>query len=68
MKQLATLSELLHDDLLLIVRGNKLAKRRKTPLVYALADRSVQVSCQTRAGAASPLGGRQEAKARFATG
>ncbi len=33
-EQLATLSELLHDDLLLIVRGNKLTKRRKTPLVY----------------------------------
>lgn len=47
-EQLATLSELLHDDLLLIVRGNKLTKAQENAAWYtALADRSVQVSCQT---------------------
>lgn len=47
-EQLATLVQLLHDDLLLIVRGNKLSKAQEnTAWFKALIDRSVQVSCQT---------------------
>ena len=47
-EQLATLVSLLHDDLLLIVRGNKLTKRRKTPpgLPPGSAP-SAGLSCQT---------------------
>ncbi|MGS9174440.1 DNA polymerase III subunit delta, partial [Salmonella enterica subsp. enterica serovar Infantis] len=54
-EQLATLRELLHDDLLLIVRGNKLTKAQENDAWYtALADRSVQDSCQTPEQAQHP--------------
>ena len=47
-EQLATLVQLLHDDLLLIVRGNKLSKAQENAAWFkALTDRSVQISCQT---------------------
>lgn len=47
-EQLATLVQLLHDDLLLLVRGNKLSKAQENAVWFsALADRAVQVSCQT---------------------
>ena len=47
-EQLATLVQLLHDDLLLIVRGNKLTKAQENAAWFsALADQAVQVSCQT---------------------
>ncbi len=47
-EQLATLVSMLHDDLLLIVRGNKLSKAQENAAwVTALASRAVQVSCQT---------------------
>jgi len=47
-EQLVTLVQLLHDDLLLIVRGNKLSKAQENAVWFsALAERSVQVSCQT---------------------
>ncbi|HCD1256161.1 TPA: DNA polymerase III subunit delta [Citrobacter amalonaticus] len=47
-EQLASLVQLLHDDLLLIVRGNKLSKAQENATWFkALTDRSVQVSCQT---------------------
>ena len=47
-EQLATVVQLLHDDLLLIVRGNKLSKAQENAVWFsALADRAVQVSCQT---------------------
>ncbi len=47
-EQLATLIGLLHDDLLLIVRGNKLTKAQENAAwLTALAQRAVQVSCQT---------------------
>jgi DNA polymerase-3 subunit delta len=47
-EQLATLVSMLHDDLLLIVRGNKLTKAQENAAwVTALASRAVQVSCQT---------------------
>ena len=47
-EQLATLIGMLHDDLLLIVRGNKLTKAQENAAwVTALASRAVQVSCQT---------------------
>ncbi|WP_336218951.1 DNA polymerase III subunit delta [Citrobacter amalonaticus] len=47
-EQLAALTPLLHDDLLLIVRGNKLTKAQENAAwVSALADRCVHVSCQT---------------------
>ena len=47
-EQLATLVGLLHDDLLLIVRGNKLTKAQENAAwLTALAQRAVQVSCQT---------------------
>ncbi|MFK3705096.1 DNA polymerase III delta subunit [Raoultella sp. BIGb0138] len=47
-EQLATLVGMLHDDLLLIVRGNKLTKAQENAAwVTALASRAVQVSCQT---------------------
>ena len=46
--QLLTLTGLLHDDLLLIVRGNKLSKAQENAAWFtALANRSVQVTCQT---------------------
>ncbi|WES69794.1 DNA polymerase III subunit delta [Superficieibacter sp. HKU1] len=45
---LSTLVSLLHDDLLLIVRGNKLTKAQENaPWIAALANRSVLVTCQT---------------------
>ena len=47
-EQLATLVSMLHDDLLLIVRGNKLTKAQDNAAwIAALASRAVQVSCQT---------------------
>jgi DNA polymerase III, delta subunit len=47
-EQLATLVGLLHDDLLLIVRGNKLTKAQENAAwVTALASNAVQISCQT---------------------
>ncbi|MGU3521961.1 DNA polymerase III subunit delta [Enterobacteriaceae bacterium C23F] len=47
-EQLATLTGLLHDDLLLIVRGNKLTKAQENAAWYTtIADRTVQISCQT---------------------
>ena len=47
-EQLATLVSMLHDDLLLIVRGNKLTKAQENAAwIAALASRAVQVSCQT---------------------
>ncbi|UYU32961.1 DNA polymerase III subunit delta [Siccibacter colletis] len=47
-EQLATLVSLLHDDLLLIVRGNKLTKAQENAAwIAGLTQRAVQVSCQT---------------------
>ncbi|BBQ84863.1 TPA: DNA polymerase III subunit delta [Kluyvera ascorbata] len=47
-EQLSTLVSLLHDDLLLIVRGNKLTKSQENAAwIKALASRAVQISCQT---------------------
>ncbi|ELY4096420.1 DNA polymerase III subunit delta [Cronobacter sakazakii] len=47
-EQLATLVSLLHDDLLLIVRGNKLTKAQENAAwITALSDRAVQITCQT---------------------
>lgn len=45
---LSTLVSLLHDDLLLIIRGNKLTKAQENAAWFtALANRAVQVTCQT---------------------
>ena len=53
--QLATLTSLLHDDILLIVRGNKLTKAQENATwVTSLATRAVQVSCQTPEAANLP--------------
>lgn len=47
-EQLASLVTLLHNDLLLIVRGNKLTKAQENAAWYTgLANNAVQVSCQT---------------------
>lgn len=47
-ERLALLVSLLHDDLMLIVRGNKLTKAQENAVWYTtLANRSVCVSCQT---------------------
>ena len=47
-EQLATLVGMLHDDLLLIVRGNTLTKAQENAAwMTALTSRAVQVSCQT---------------------
>lgn len=47
-EQLASLVTLLHDDLLLIIRGNKLTKAQENAAWYTgLANNAVQVSCQT---------------------
>lgn len=47
-EQLATLVSLLHDDLLLIVRGNKLTKAQENAAwLTSLATRAVQINCQT---------------------
>lgn len=47
-EQLTRLISLLHDDLLLIIRGNKLTKAQENAAwVSALASNAVQVSCQT---------------------
>lgn len=47
-EQLATLVGLLHDDLLLIVRGNKLTKAQENAAWFTqLSAHSVQVACQT---------------------
>ncbi|MBE8178685.1 DNA polymerase III subunit delta, partial [Leptospira borgpetersenii serovar Ballum] len=46
-EQLATLVSLLHDDLLLMVRGGKLTKAQENAAwITALAPRAAQVSCQ----------------------
>lgn len=46
--QLETLVSLLHSDILLILRGNKLTKAQENAAWLAqIADRCVQVSCQT---------------------
>jgi len=46
--QLETLVSLLHSDLLLIVRGNKLTKAQENAAwLTQIAERCVQVSCQT---------------------
>ncbi len=68
-EQLATLSELLHDDLLLIVRGNKLTKAQENaagiPRWQTVAFRSV---VRRRSRRSFPLGGRQSESTEFATG
>ncbi|KFC03247.1 DNA polymerase III delta subunit [Trabulsiella guamensis ATCC 49490] len=47
-EQLATLTGLLHDDLLLICRGNKFTKAQENAAwVTQLANRSVMITCQT---------------------
>jgi DNA polymerase-3 subunit delta len=47
-EQLATLVSLLHSDLLLIVRGNKLTKAQENAAwINALANQSVLITCQT---------------------
>ncbi|MBB1200173.1 DNA polymerase III subunit delta [Enterobacteriaceae bacterium 89] len=47
-EQLLALIGLLHDDLLLIVRGNKLTKAQENAAWYStLSEHAVQVSCQT---------------------
>ncbi|MGL4726932.1 MAG: DNA polymerase III subunit delta [Scandinavium sp.] len=47
-EQLAALTGMLHDDLLLIVRGNKLTKAQENAAwCSTLSERAVQVSCQT---------------------
>ncbi|MFW0767644.1 DNA polymerase III subunit delta [Trabulsiella odontotermitis] len=47
-EQLATLISLLHDDLLLICRGNKFTKAQENAAwVTQLANRSVLITCQT---------------------
>jgi DNA polymerase-3 subunit delta len=56
-ERLAMLVGLLHDDLILIVRGNKLTKAQENAAWYtALANRSVSVSCQTPEQANLPVG------------
>lgn len=69
-EQLLTLTGLLHDDLLLIVRGNKLSKAQENAAWFtALANRSVQVTCQTpEAGSAAPLGCCARKTAQLRTG
>ena len=65
-EQLLTLTGLLHDDLLLIVRGNKLSKCR---LVYCACEsqRAGDLS-DTGAGSASPLGCCARKTAQLRTG
>jgi len=47
-EQLVALIGLLHDELLLIIRGNKLTKAQENAAWYnALSGRAAQVSCQT---------------------
>ncbi|MRS13983.1 DNA polymerase III subunit delta [Enterobacteriaceae bacterium RIT691] len=47
-EQLKALMALLHDDLLLIVRGNKLTKAQENAAWFgAISERAVQVACQT---------------------
>ncbi|MGK9172262.1 DNA polymerase III subunit delta [Yokenella regensburgei] len=47
-ERMAMLVSLLHDDLILVVRGNKLTRAQENAAWYtALANRSVAVSCQT---------------------
>lgn len=61
--QLETLAGLLHDDLLLIVRGNKLTKAQENAAWYtSLADKSVVVTCQTPEHAQLPRWVAQRAK------
>lgn len=46
--QLETLVSLLHSDILLLIRGNKLTKAQENAAWLAhIADRCVQISCQT---------------------
>lgn len=61
--QLETLIGLLHDDILLIIRGNKLTKAQENAAWYSrLADRSVVVTCQTPEQAQLPRWVAQRAK------
>ena len=54
---------LLHDDLLLIVRGNKLTKAQENAAWYTgLANNAVQVSCQTPEQAQLLVGSPRQAK------
>lgn len=65
-EQLATLVGMLHDDLLLIVRGNKLTKAQENAAwMTALTSRAVQVSCQTPEYAQLPLLARRARKAEL---
>ena len=61
--QFETLVSLLHDDILLLVRGNKLTKAQENASWLAkLADRSVTVTCQTPEQAQLPRWVSQRAK------
>lgn len=61
--QLEMLVSLLHDDILLMVRGNKLAKAQENAAwLTKLADRSVIVTCQTPEQAQLPRWVAQRAK------
>lgn len=61
--QLETLIGLLHDDILLIVRGNKLTKAQENAAWYSqLADSCVVVTCQTPEQAQLPRWVAQRAK------
>lgn len=68
-ERLAMLVGLLHDDLILIVRGNKLTKARKMPLVYCSgqSQRFGQLS-DPGAGQSTPLGCRTCKAEQPATG
>lgn len=61
--QLETLIGLLHDDILLIIRGNKLTKAQENAAWYSkLAERCVVVTCQTPEQAQLPRWVSQRAK------
>lgn len=61
--QLETLVGLLHDDILLLVRGNKLTKAQENAAWFTqLANRSVLVTCQTPEQANLPRWVSQRAK------
>ncbi len=68
-EELLTLTGLLHDDLLLIVRGNKLSKAQEIRLVYCACEsqRAGDLS-DTGAGSASPLGCCARKTAQLRTG
>jgi len=61
--QLETLNSLLHPDILLLIRGNKLSKAQENAAWYKqLSDKGVQVSCQTPEQAQLPRWVGQRAK------